>query len=168
MDRAAARPGGATAVATVTPMGDRPTIETQALADIEAIKVLKAQYFYFLDTKRWDELRALFTDDATFDPAGEGAYTFAGLAGFIAGASAGLADAVSVHHGHMPMIELVDADHATGIWSMTDDVAVAVAGSPPRRFIGKGHYHETYRREQQRWKIASWKLTRLRVDVVAP
>ena len=147
-------------------MGDAPTIDARGLADIEAIKLLKAQYFYFLDTKQWGLLRALFTPDATFDPAGEGAYTFDGLDGFIAGASGGLADAVSVHHGHMPMIELVDADHARGIWSMTDDVSVA--GAAPRRFIGKGHYHETYRRQDGRWRIASWKLTRLRVDTVAP
>ena len=153
-------------MATVQTMGDTPTTDAPGLADIEAIKVLKAQYFYFLDTKQWERLRTLFTGDATFDPAGEGAYTFDGLAGFIAGASAGLADAVSVHHGHMPMIELVDADHATGIWSMTDDVAVA--GDRPRRFIGKGHYHETYRRERGAWKIASWRLTRLRVDVLGP
>lgn len=147
-------------------MGDARTIDTAGLADIEAIKLLKARYFYFLDTKQWDALRALFTTDATFDPAGEGAYTFDGLDGFIAGASRGLANAVSVHHGHMPMIELLDADHARGIWSMTDDVAVA--GDPPRRFIGKGHYHEDYRREGVAWKIATWKLTRLRVDVLEP
>ncbi len=145
-------------------MGDTRPIDVDALVAIEAVKLLKAQYFYFLDTKQWDRLRALFTSDATFDPAGEGAYTFDGLEGFVSGASAGLANAVSVHHGHMPMIEVIDADHAAAIWSMTDDVAIA--GDPARRFIGKGHYHETYRREAGVWKIASWKLTRLRVDVI--
>lgn len=145
-------------------MGNARPLDVDALVAIEAVKLLKAQYFYFLDTKQWDRLRTLFTLDATFDPAGEGAYTFDGVDGFIAGASGGLAQAVSVHHGHMPMIEVTDADHASAIWSMTDDVAIA--GDPPRRFIGKGHYHETYRREAGEWKIASWKLTRLRVDVI--
>jgi hypothetical protein len=145
-------------------MGDARPIEVDVLVAVEGIKVLKAQYFYFLDTKQWDRLRALFTPDATFDPAHEGAYTFDGLDGFIAGASGGLANAVSVHHGHMPMIELLDADHARGVWAMTDDVAIA--SDPPRRFVGKGHYHETYRREDGAWRIASWKLTRLRVDVL--
>jgi hypothetical protein len=136
------------------------------LIDIEAIKVLKAQYFYFLDTKQWDRLRDLFTDDARFDPEREGAYTFDGLDGFIAGASGGLANATSVHHGCMPMIELLGPDRARGIWSMTDDVEVSGAAAPARRFIGKGHYHEEYRKVDGSWKIASWKLTRLRVDVL--
>ena len=143
-------------------MTDERPPGVEALEAIEAIKVLKARYFYFLDTKQWDRLRDLFTVDATFDPEGEGDYTFDGLDGFVAGASRGLAEAVSVHHGHMPMIELVDADSARGIWAMTDDVAIG--GAAPRRFIGKGHYHETYRRMDGRWRIASWKLTRLRVD----
>ena len=147
---------------TVELVTDEQPGGVEALQAIEAIKMVKAQYFYFLDTKQWDRLRSLFTGDATFDPEHEGDYTFDGLDGFVAGASRGLAEAVSVHHGHMPMIELVDADNATGIWAMTDDVAIG--GATPRRFIGKGHYHETYRRIDGRWHIASWKLTRLRVD----
>lgn len=147
-------------------MGNASPLGVDALAAIEAVKRVKAQYFYFLDTKQWDRLRGIFTADATFDPAGEGSYTFDGLDGFIAGASGGLANAVSVHHGHMPIIDVHDADHASAVWAMEDDVAIA--SDPPRRFIGKGHYHETYRREGGEWRIASWKLTRLRVDVIEP
>jgi hypothetical protein len=35
-------------------------------------------------------------------------------------------------------------------------------GAPPVH--RQGHYHETYRLVDSCWRIASWKLTRLRVD----
>lgn len=36
-----------------------PTVEQ--MADIEAIRQLKARYFRLMDQKRWDELRDVFT-----------------------------------------------------------------------------------------------------------
>ena len=36
----------------------------QQLLDIEAIKQLKHRYFRLMDAKAWDELAAMFTDDA--------------------------------------------------------------------------------------------------------
>lgn len=131
------------------------------LIAIDAIMRLKGRYFYYLDTKQWDLLRTVFWDDAVFDPDGEGAYTFAGVDGFITGASAGLADAVSVHHGHTPIID-VDGDEASGIWAMSD--YVDIGGDRPRRFVGYGHYHERYERRGGEWRMSFWKLTRLRVD----
>lgn len=35
------------------------------LSEIEAIKQLKARYCRYLDTKRWDDWRQLFTSSAT-------------------------------------------------------------------------------------------------------
>ncbi len=48
---------------------------------------------------------------------------------------------MTVHQGHMPEIEFLDADHASGIWSMFDWV-----DDPGRGFAaqGFGHYHERY------------------------
>jgi hypothetical protein len=147
---------------------DTSGYDAPTLGDIEAIKQVKAKYFYFIDTKQWVPLRALFTADATFDPEGEGAYTFDGVDGFIAGASAGLAHAISVHHGHMPIIE-VDGDEATAIWAMSDYVEMFDAnGKPKRGFLGYGHYHERYRKDDGVWRMCSWKLTRLRVDELSP
>jgi hypothetical protein len=142
-----------------TPQAVQRAVRT--LADVEAVKEVKARYFYYLDTKQWDALRTVFWEDAVFDPEGEGAYTFAGLEGFMAGASGGLANATSVHQGHTPIIE-VDGDEATAIWAMTDYVEVHT--DPPRGFVGYGHYHERYSRRDGEWRIVSWKLTRLRVD----
>lgn len=134
---------------------------TDELAAIEAVKRVKAQYFYFLDTKRWDDLRSIFTEDVDFDSAKEGEYQFDGRDGFIGYVSANLQDAVTVHHGHMPIIALHGPDEASAIWAMQDYVTVG-----ERTFKGYGHYHERYRCEDGVWKIAAWKLTRLRVDVL--
>ncbi len=69
-----------------------------------------------------------------------------------------LKDATTVHHGHMPEIEIVDADNATGVWAMEDLVQL-----PGIALQGWGHYHERYRREAGSWKIASIRLSRLRL-----
>jgi hypothetical protein len=137
--------------------------DAEALLAIEAVKKVKGQYFYFLDTKRWSELRALFTDDADFDSAHRGAYQFDGPDHFIEYASAGLAQAVSVHHGHTPIVDLVSDTEATAVWAMSDYVENPDPERPVK-FIGYGHYHERYRCEGGTWKISAWALTRLRVD----
>ena len=62
----------------------------------------------------------------------------------------------------MPEIELIDAASARGIWAMFD--YVDIPGKPSRQ--GYGHYHETYRKESDGWRIASLELTRLRVDAL--
>jgi hypothetical protein len=78
--------------------------------------------------------------------------------------SAALEGVVSVHHGHMPEIELTSSDTATGVWAMEDRLWFP-PGSPVEFLHGYGHYHETYRREDGRWRIATLTLTRIRRDL---
>ncbi|GAM97748.1 bile acid 7-alpha dehydratase BaiE [alpha proteobacterium U9-1i] len=137
-----------------------------SLEDIEAIKQLKARYFRTLDTKQWTEWRAVFTDDARFDGTRR---PFSGPDEFCASTSAWLADAVTIHHGHMPEIVLTGARAARGIWAMFDMVQFREprpADTPygGRGFVGYGHYEEEYRKEDDGWKISLLRLTRLRVD----
>ena len=138
----------------------------QMLLDIEAIKQLKARYFRHIDTKQWDDLKALFTADARWSvDGGSGHYEWDAPEDFIAHVSKSLGGAaVSVHQGHMPEIELIDAASARGIWAMFDHIDIP--GKPLRQ--GYGHYHETYRKESDGWRIASLRLTRLRVDTLDP
>lgn len=143
------------------------------LLAIEEIKQLKARYFRCLDTKSFDELHTVFADESTFDfrealrdpiagtPA---AFTEhppvsgrAAIVDYIAGA---LEQAVSVHHGHMPEIELTSASTARGIWPMED-----VVKNGTFSFRGFGHYRETYVLTEDGWRIATSQLTRLRVDI---
>ena len=74
------------------------------------------------------------------------------------------ADAVTVHQGHMPEIELTSPTTATGIWAL-NDIVIWPGGM---RLDGYGHYHETYVETDGEWRIASSKLTRLHVDFTAP
>ena len=133
---------------------------------IEAIKQLKARYFRLMDTKQWDAYRQVFTDDMVFYfESGEAPLASSGDE-FVAHVRSRLATAISVHHGHMPEIELTSADTARGVWAMFDWV-----DDPDhhRAFQGFGHYHEEYRRgEDGEWRIARLRLSRLRVDEIAP
>jgi hypothetical protein len=78
--------------------------------------------------------------------------------------SAAVGAVQTVHHGHMPEIDVVTPDRAAGIWAM-EDVLRWPDGAPIRSLHGYGHYHETYEKHGDGWLIASTKLTRLRVDV---
>ena len=135
-------------------------------AAIEAIKQLKARYFRLMDTKQWDAYRQVFTDDMAFYFESQDAPTATSGDDFVAYVRSRLATALSVHHGHMPEIELTSPDSARGVWAMFDWVDDP---DQHRAFQGFGHYHEEYRRgEDGRWRISRLRLSRLRVDAVAP
>jgi hypothetical protein len=74
---------------------------------------------------------------------------------------------ITVHHGHMPEIELTSPTTATGIWAMEDHLWWP-AGSPITSLHGYGHYHETYRKSSEGWRIATLTLTRLHREFVVP
>ena len=138
------------------------------LAAVEEIKQLKARYFRLLDTQEWDAWGDVFAEDAVMDVSDD---TGDGESGLVRGrerivtaVSRALSGARTIHHGHMPEIEIIDADHASGIWAMRDTVDFASAGEPPRGIQGSGWYHETYERDDGTWKITSMRLERHRVD----
>jgi hypothetical protein len=133
---------------------------------IEAIKQLKARYFRLMDTKQWAAYRQLFTDDMVFYFESEDAPAATSGDEFVAHVRSRLATAISVHQGHTPEIELTSADSARGIWAMSDWVDDP---DQHRAFQGSGHYHEEYRRGGDgEWRISRLRLSRLRVDQVAP
>ena len=132
--------------------------------DVEAIKQLKARYFRTMDTKDWPGMRAVFTDDVVMDTSESGGGVITGADEFIAFLSETLADVVTVHHGHMPEIEITSPTTATGIWSMED----MLRWPNGMELHGYGHYHETYAKTDGGWRIASTKLTRLRSDFTNP
>lgn len=133
--------------------------ESRKLAHMESIKQLKARYFRFMDTKQWDEWQWVFTKDAWLKWGPEDDQVFEGREAIVAGVSQSLEGAVTVHHGHMPEIEILSETTARGIWAMYDWV-----DSPQFELHGFGHYHEEYRCEDGDWRIARLHLVRLRVD----
>ena len=132
--------------------------------DIEAIRQLKARYFRTMDTKDWDGMRRVFTDDVIMDTTGSGGSVISGADEFMTFLRKTLDGVITVHHGHMPEIELTSATTATGVWAL-QDLLVWPNGM---RLLGFGHYHETYAKSGDTWRIASSKLTRLHTEVTQP
>jgi hypothetical protein len=128
--------------------------------DVEAIKQLKARYFRLMDTKDWDGMRQVFADDVYIDTTDSGGRVVEGADNFMAGLRAILQDVLTVHHGHMPEIELTSATTATGIWSMED----MLRWPDGNELHGYGHYYEEYEKVDDRWRIKKMTLTRLRTD----
>jgi hypothetical protein len=132
--------------------------------DIEAIRVLKARYFRTMDTKDWGGMRQVFTDDVQIDTSEAGGGVVHGADEFIAFLQEALGGAVTVHHGHMPEIELTSEETATGIWALAD----IVIWPNGMRLDGYGHYHESYEKGADGWRIKTSRLTRLHTDFVMP
>ncbi|MEQ8816179.1 MAG: nuclear transport factor 2 family protein [Thalassobaculum sp.] len=142
--------------------------DLETLLALEEIKRLKAAYCRYLDTKQWQRLRALFADDTVFEGFGS-APTGSNADQFVAGITARLTDAVTIHHCHMPEIEFTAPGRARGVWAMMDLVELGGGRSPKeapgrRGFHGLGHYEEEYRRDDGVWRFCFLRLTRLRVD----
>ena len=107
----------------------------------------------------------VFTEDAQLDttedvPNGK----VSGRREIVAFVSAALEGVVTVHHGHMPEIEITGSNTARGVWSMEDHLEYP--GEPPHFVIrGRGHYHEEYEKQEDGvWRIKTLRLTRLRLD----
>ncbi|MCU1396623.1 MAG: hypothetical protein JWM34_5051 [Ilumatobacteraceae bacterium] len=132
--------------------------------DIEQIKQLKARYFRMMDTKDWDGLQAVFTADVHIDMMAEGGRVLDSAADYLPWLRSNIEAVTTVHHGHMPEITMEGPDRATGIWAMEDELWWP-EGSPLKHMHGYGHYHETYARTADGWKIAAMTLTRLHRDL---
>jgi hypothetical protein len=135
----------------------------------EEIKQLKARYFRCMDTKDWAGFEQVFAPDAVMDMSSEmrdqttrGGIT-RGAAQIAAMVRTVVGPVVTVHHGHMPEIEITSPTSARGVWAMEDKLRWP-EGSPVRTMHGYGHYHETYERTPDGWRIKTTTLSRLRVD----
>jgi len=129
--------------------------------DIEAIKQLKGRYCRTMDTKDWRAMRQVFTDDVEMDTTDAGGGLMTGADDFMAFLSDTLDGVVTVHHCHMPEIDLTSATTAAGIWAMED----MLRWPDGTELHGFGHYHETYAKVDGHWRIKRSKLTRLRMDI---
>ena len=131
---------------------------------LEAIKRLKARYWYSCDQKDVEAVRACFADGvveidydgpaSTLQHRDELYDVFQEL-----GCKPNI---VEVHHGSAPQIERVDETHGTGVWGLVYDLIDTERKTMHR--VG-GYYHDRYERIDGAWKI---RATRFRVvSVVA-
>lgn len=146
------------------------------LLAIEDIKQLKARYFRCMDGKDWSGLLDVFTPDAQFDmsaswsapdpatgqlsPPADERFRIDGRDAFIDLLRGAIGPLHTVHHGHMPEIDIVSDTQATGIWAM-EDVIRNAAGQAEHHLHAYGHYHERYAKTGGRWAISAMRLTRL-------
>ena len=141
--------------------------DRQHLEDIEQIETLKARYIRFGDTKQWDELARLLTDDfsATFEIAprfSKDQPRRAEISGrhlFIKTWAEALVGVITLHNVFLPEITLISPAAASGIWGMHDLVKM-----PNCVFEGWGHYHDRYVKEQGVWRIKASRVTRLHTE----
>ena len=156
------------------------------LIAIEEIKQLKARYFRCMDMKNWDEFRTVFHKDivvdssAAFTPvdfAGKPIepglpivphnpdFRVVGVDAFLEAEHHYLTNVSTVHHGHMPEIEILSETTAKGIWAMEDKLRYPQGNPTGAKWMhGYGHYWETYEKLTQGWVIKTLKLTRIRFD----
>lgn len=131
--------------------------------DIEEIKKLKARYFRSLDSKDWDTYAGVFAEDCVVDLRTAGGELYQGREAFAAYARS-LTLVQSVHHGHMPEIDLTGETTATGVWAL-EDYNIWQDGTQNH---GWGHYLETYEKRDGRWYIKTMALSYLRIDRDCP
>jgi hypothetical protein len=135
--------------------------------DIEEIKTLKARYIRFGDTKQWDDLAKLLTNDfaALFEIAprfSKDQPRRAEISGrdlFINTWANALVGVVTMHNVFLPEITLVSPSAANGIWGMHDLVKM-----PKCVFEGWGHYQDEYVKQQGVWLIKASRVTRLHTE----
>jgi hypothetical protein len=99
----------------------------EQLLAVEDIQRLKARYFRCMDTKDWLGFAQVFAVDAVMDMSeeagaapGDLSHITRGTAATAAMAQAGMEGVQTVHHGHMPEIEINSRTTARGIWAMED------------------------------------------------
>jgi hypothetical protein len=137
------------------------------LVAIEEIHQLKARYFRFMDTKRWDDWGQVFATDCVMEVP-EADMVNNGRAEIVTNVSTALTGATTTHHGHMPEIEITGEGTAKGTWAMFDYVQWKDdEGHTTFGLQGYGHYLEEYVVEDGAWRIARTRLERLRVDPIS-
>jgi len=139
-------------------------VTPQELVDVHLVEQLKHRYCRLLDTKRFEELGALFVDDGTASYGG-GAITLAGRADIVAflQRAMGSERVLTSHLVSHPEIS-VDGDRATGSWALQDVVVHEEHGVAIR---GASYYEDRYVRTPDGWRIEHTGYKRL-YEEIAP
>jgi len=124
--------------------------ELRKLRDIEAIKQVKYRYFRCLDSKRWDEMKECFAEDAETDWA-SGKWQFQGVDAIVQFLSKTLPyNRITMHQGHHPEIELTSDTTARGKWSLQDYI---IDNKGNLYLMGASFYNDEYVKVNGDWKI---------------
>jgi hypothetical protein len=134
------------------------------LADIEAIKQLKARYVRCADGQLWEEWgNEVLAEDCILESE---AGIHEGRDCIIAAISESLNGAKTVHRVTTPEITLTGPDTASAIWPVQDFVTMTLNGAP-YAFNGSSYYEEDYVRTAAGWRLKHSKLVRQQIDRTA-
>jgi SnoaL-like domain len=148
----------------------------ERLSAIEEIRQLKARYFRGVDSCDGDLVRGILAEDCVLDYIGcctdpaSGKDFIPAMNVVLHGRDSWVSDGmsrfgiVSVHQGHNFEVEFDSDTRAKGIWSMTDRLYFPPGGDFSL-MTGYGHYIETYEKIDNAWKLATTRITRIRVEV---
>lgn len=144
------------------------------LADIEAVRQVKARYFRGIDAPDAELVRSILAEDCVLDymgcftdpQTGEDFFpmlnvVIRGRASWVGGGVSSLG-VISVHQGYHHEIAITGEATAQAIWSMTDRMFMP-EGHAYRLLEGFGNYHDTYEKVGGRWYIKTSRLQRLKV-----
>lgn len=125
----------------------------QALEDIEAIKRLKYDYFYYCDTKQPDKMRQCFVDGPVHIDYGRvGIFQHRDALVAVFTELACHQHMVEMHHAQNPRIDLVDDSHAKGVWGLYYHLIDTSARSVTQ--LG-AYYEDEYRKVDDHWRISA-------------
>jgi ketosteroid isomerase-like protein len=134
-------------------MSDQNGFTLEQLSDIEAIRQLKADYWWLVDTRDWKAWRELFTDDMKFFMGGK--ELLSGGDAMVASVKQSLEGCVSAHQGHQSKVEITGPDTAKGRWILND----YLKWSDGRFMRGYGYYIEDYKKGKDgKWRIKTLTL----------
>ncbi|PWI12117.1 nuclear transport factor 2 family protein [Streptomyces sp. NWU339] len=114
----------------------------------------------------WELFAGLFTDDVVLEIA-ESSSGVGTKTQLLTALRKRLNSAISVHHGHMPEIEITSETTATDVWAMFDSVTPP-AGSEYPVLTGFGHHHEECRLKGGQWRISRLEPTRIKRETTPP
>jgi ketosteroid isomerase-like protein len=132
------------------------------LVAIEEIKQLMARRTRCVDEKDWVGLTACFAENAiSYSVQKDGVQ---GAKNIVERIRQALDHRTTVHQLHVPEIEIVSEERATGIWPMQDDLTWEADGKRHWQ-RGFGHYRQAYSKVQGRWLIETHRLSYIKFEL---
>jgi len=138
---------------------------------IEQVRLSKARYCRFLDTRQWQQFAALFVPDASarvYDTSGVLIAEFRTASAFVEAARQFLEGAQSIHQVHNDELEMVSEGEISALWSMEDYIVFpdAPKEGSPAKVHGYGHYNERWVLDDAGWRISSIELRRTILELI--
>ena len=147
--------------------------DIEKLYAINETREVMARYVRFADEKKFKELASLFTPTGTFTPLkvnGDVWIRMEGREEIAKIVSAGVGQAVAIHHLFSYETEILTPTTAHSVISMEDrvihpdDEVLPKNETAFRTLHGFGHYHVDFVKAEGTWYIAKLVLTRLKMD----